>query len=52
MTKKQNDKSANSGTIAWLDRSIVIMKEMSKNPALQREIASRSTSKEKFNAKT
>jgi len=52
MTKKQNDEKANSGTIAWLDRSIAIIKEMNKNPALQREIASRATSKEKYHAKT
>jgi len=48
MTKKQSDQKANSGTIAWLDRSIAIMKEMNKNPALQREISSRATSKEKY----
>ena len=52
MTKKQNGEKANSGTIAWLDRSISIMKEMNKNPALQKEIASRATSKEKYHAKT
>jgi len=52
MTKNQNGNKANSGTIAWLDRSIAIMKEMNKNPVLQRKIASRATSKEKYNAKT
>ncbi len=52
MTKKQNGEKANSGTIAWLDRSISIMQEMDKNPALQKEIASRATSKEKYHAKT
>lgn len=49
---KSNQNNFNSGTVAWLDRSIAIMKEMNKDPVLQREIAKRATSKEKHHAKT
>lgn len=49
---KSEQNNFNSGTVAWLDRSIAIMKEMNKNPDLQKGIASRATSKEKHNAKT
>lgn len=51
MTKNQNGNKASSGTIAWLDRSIEIMKKMNKYPALQREISARATSKEKVGKK-
>ena len=50
-TPQSDQNNFNSGTVAWLDRSIAIMKEMNKNPDLQKEIAKRATSKEKYHAK-